>query len=101
MYISIQLDLECTGTTIKNSTTKLPLPTDYYCRHNKQFYKTATGSQVSIVVAAIVMQNIKEQALATYKWTIPLWLRYVDDTFTAVCKLGKIDDFHKHHRGKW
>ena len=40
------------------------------------------------------MQNIKEQALATYTRTVPLWLRYVDDTFTAVHKDG-IDDFHE------
>ena len=38
---------------------------------------------VSGVVAEIVMQNIEQQALATYKETLPLWLRYVDDTFTA------------------
>ena len=31
----------------------------------------------------------------TYTRTIPLWLRYVDDTFTAVCK-DEIDDFHEH-----
>ena len=36
------------------------------------------GSPVS-VVAEIVMQNIEEQALATYSETLPLWLRYVDD----------------------
>ena len=53
------------------------------------------GSPVSVFVAEIVMQNIEEQALATYTRTIPLWLRYVDDTFTAVHKDG-IDDFHEH-----
>ena len=53
------------------------------------------GSPVSVVVAAIVMQNIEEQALATYTRTIPLWLRYVDDTVTAVHKDG-IDNFHEH-----
>ena len=37
----------------------------------------------------------EEQALATYTRTIPLWLRYVDDTFTAVDKDG-INDFHEH-----
>ena len=38
----------------------------------------------------------KKQALAvTYTRTIPLWLRYVDETFTAVCK-DEIDDFHEH-----
>ena len=52
------------------------------------------GSPVS-VVAEIVMQNIEEQALVTYKRTLPLWLRYVDDTFTAVYK-DEIDDFHEH-----
>ena len=41
------------------------------------------------------MQNIEEQALATYTGTIPLWLSYVDDTFTAVHKEG-IDDFQEH-----
>ena len=49
----------------------------------------------SVVVAEIVMQNIAEQALATYARTVPLWLRYVDYTFTAVHKDG-IDDFHEH-----
>ena len=53
------------------------------------------GSPVSVVVAEIVMQNIEEQALATYKRTLPLWLRYVDDTFTAAHK-DEIDDFHEH-----
>ena len=41
------------------------------------------------------MQNIEEQALASYKRTIPLWLRYVDDTFTTLHK-DEIDDFHEH-----
>ena len=35
------------------------------------------------VVAEIVLQKIEEQALATYKQTIRLWLRYVDNTFTT------------------
>ena len=30
------------------------------------------------------MQNIEEQALATYTRIIPLWLRYVDDTFANI-----------------
>ena len=41
------------------------------------------------------MQNIEEQALATCMWNGPLWLRYVDDTFTTVHKDG-INDFHEH-----
>ena len=53
------------------------------------------GSPVSVVVAEIVMQNIEEQALSTYTKTLPLWLRYIDDTFTAVHK-DEIDTFHEH-----
>ena len=51
------------------------------------------GSPVSVVVVKIVMQNIEEQALATYSETLLLWLRYFDDTITAVYK-NKIDEFH-------
>ena len=53
------------------------------------------GSPVSVVVAEIVMQHVEERALVTCRQTIPLWLRYVDDTFTAVHK-DDIDDFHDH-----
>ena len=41
------------------------------------------------------MQNMEEQALAIYSETLPLWLRYVDDTITAVHE-SKIDEFHEH-----
>ena len=53
------------------------------------------GYPVSVVGAEIVMQNIDKKALATYSETLPLWLRYVDDTITAVHK-NKIDEFHEH-----
>ena len=108
--IPLQLALQCTETAIQQSTVTLPLPTDdimdllnlcltsthfqYNGKHYKQLHGTAMGSPVS-VVAEIVMQNIEERALATCRQTIPLWLRYVDDTFTAVHK-DEIDDFHKH-----
>ena len=108
--IPLQLALHCTENAIKNSTVELPLPTDdimdllnlcltstyFQCngKHYKQLHGTATGSPVSVFVAEIVMQNIEEQPLATYTWTVPLWLRYVDGTFTAVHKDG-IDDFHE------
>ena len=67
----------------------------YNGKHYKQLHGTAMGSPVSVVVAEIVMQNIEEQALSTYTKTLPLWLRYVDDTFTAVHK-DEIDTFHEH-----
>ena len=49
----------------------------YNAKHYKQLHGTAMGSPLSVVVAEIVMQNIEEQALATYTRTVPLWLRYV------------------------
>ena len=52
------------------------------------------GSSVSVVLT-VIMQNIKEQALATNTQTMPLLLRYADDTLTAVHK-DEIDDFHEH-----
>ena len=41
----------------------------YNGKHYKQLHGTAMhmGSPVSVVVAEIVMQNIEERALATYK----------------------------------
>ena len=41
------------------------------------------------------MQNIEEQALSTYTKTLPLWVPYVEYTFTAVHK-DEIDTFRKH-----
>ena len=109
--IPLQLALDCTKTAINKSHYQPPLPTDdlmdllhlcltstyfqYNGKHYKQLHGTAMGSPVSVVVAEIVMQNIEEQALATYSETLPLWLRYVDDTITAVHE-SKIDEFHEH-----
>ena len=61
----------------------------------KQPQGTGMGSPVSVVVAEIVMQNIEEQVTETYSETLSLWLRYVDDTITAVHE-NKIDEFHEH-----
>ena len=44
------------------------------------------GFPAPVVVAEIVMQNVEEQAVATYSETLPLWLRYVDYTIAAVDK---------------
>ena len=53
------------------------------------------GSPVSVVVEEIVMQHVEERALATCQQTIPLWLHYVDNTFTAVY-IDPIDAFPEH-----
>ena len=97
----LQLALDCTENAIKNSTVELLnlcLTLTYFQydgKHNNQLHGTTLGSPVSVVVAEIVMQNIKGQALATYTRNIPLWLSYVDGIFTAVHKDG-IDTFHEH-----
>ena len=62
----------------------------------KQLHGTATGSPVSDGVAEILMQNMEQQALATYKETLPIWLRYVDETFTAVHK-DEIEHLNKQN----
>ena len=107
--IPLQLALQCTEAAIRQSTVTLPLPTEdildllnlcltstyfqYNGKHYKQLHGTAMGSPVSIVVAEIVMQS--RNALTTCRQMILLWLRYVDDTFTAVHK-DEIDEFHDH-----
>ena len=67
----------------------------YNGKHYKQLYGTAMASPVSVVVAEIVMQHVEERALETCRQTIPFWLRYVDDIFTALHK-DEIDDFQDH-----
>ena len=67
----------------------------YNGKHYKQLHGIAMGSPVSVVVAEIVMQKMEEQALATYSETLPLWLRYVYYTITAVHE-NKIDESHEH-----
>ena len=53
------------------------------------------GSPNSVAVAEFVMRHVEERALATCQQTIPFWLRYVNDNFTAVHK-DEVDDFHDH-----
>ena len=93
--IPLQLALQCTETAILQSTDPLPLPTEdimdllnlcltstyfqYNGKHYKQLHGTAMGSPVFVVVAEIVMQNIKESA-----------------TFVAV-RHDEINAFHLNH----
>ena len=72
----------------------------YNGKHYKQLHGTAMGPLASVVVAEIMTQHtVEESTLATCRQTIPLWLRYVDDTLTAVHK-DEIDDFHDHLNGQ-
>ena len=68
----------------------------YNDNHYKQLHGTAMESPVSVVVAEIVMQNIEKRGLYTCRQTIPLWLWFVDEKFTAV-QHAEIDALHHHH----
>ena len=114
--IPLQLALQCTETAILESTDPLPLPTEdimdllnlcltsayfqYKDKHYKQLYSTAMGTPVFSIVAEIIIQNIEESALSTCRQTIPLYLLYVDDTFTAEGH-DEINAFHHHLNGQY
>ena len=63
--------------------------------HYQQTFGTAMGSPVSVTVANLVMEEIKELALSTLSPAPRFWKRYVDDTCT-VLPAGSISTFHDH-----
>ena len=98
--IPLQLALHCTETAIQQSTVKLPLPTEdimdllnlclisIYFQYNGKLQTVASNSHGIACFCCC-------RALATCRQKIPLWLRYVDDTFNALHK-DEIDAFHDH-----
>ena len=62
------------------------------CNQFKNWYPSGNPSCKGLLYSVpFPFQILKKKN----QYTIPLWLRYVDDTFTAVHK-DEIDDFHKH-----
>jgi len=53
------------------------------------------GSSLSPVIANIVMEYIEQQAIATFPHDVPLWKRYVDDTFVIVDH-SHLASLHQH-----
>ena len=53
------------------------------------------GSPVSVVVAKLVMEDVKERDLATFYSPPHFWKRYVDDTCTALPR-NMVESFHSH-----
>ena len=53
------------------------------------------GSPVSVTVANLVMEDVKERALSTYHSAPIFWKRYVDDICTAL-KEDLIEEFKEH-----
>ena len=56
------------------------------------------GSQVSVSVANLVMEDIEERALSTFSVSLPFWKRYADDTCTVVAS-SKVQDLLQHLNG--
>ena len=58
----------------------------------QQVHGTAMGSPVSVVIANMVMESVKERILTTFDEPPAFWNRYVDD----VCCVMTSDWFHHH-----
>lgn len=56
------------------------------------------GPPVSVVVANMVMEDVEQRTLNSFDVQLPLWKRYVDDTFTIV-RWDMLTDLHRHLHG--
>ena len=61
----------------------------------QQTFGTAMRSPVSVTVANLVMEEIEQKALSTFKTPPRFYKRYVDDTLTAL-PMNTISTFHEH-----
>ena len=61
----------------------------------QQVHGTAMGSPVSVTIANLVMEDIEQRALLTFRTLLRFWKRYVDDTCTAI-QPCIIEEFHQH-----
>ena len=59
----------------------------------RQVHGTAMSSPVSVTIANLVMEDIEQRALLTFRIHLRLWKRYVDDTAILPCI---IEEFHQH-----
>ena len=49
-------------------------------------HETAMGSQVSVSIEKLVMENVEVRAISSYDFPPKIWKRYVDDVCTALKK---------------
>ena len=69
------------------SLLRLCLTSTTFCYNGtvyQQIFSTAVGSPVSVVVANIVMEHIKDEALNMSLVPTIFWMRYADDILSAV-----------------
>ena len=53
------------------------------------------GSLVSVSIAKLAMEDVKERALASYDIQLPFWKLYVDDVFTVV-RVDRVQHLLEH-----
>ena len=87
----VSFDVVSLFTRVPDLATYLAFRGSFY----RQIHGTAMGSPVSVTVANLVMEDVKQRALATFPNPPKFWKRYVDDTCCALAT-SDIDRFHQH-----
>ena len=67
----------------------------YRGEHHRQTFSAAMGSPMSVTVANLVMEDVEQQALATFPNSLRFWKRHVGDTLTAL-QSSQVESFHHH-----
>ncbi|BHF83695.1 hypothetical protein SprV_0902683900 [Sparganum proliferum] len=84
-----------TNIPIEHISELLRLCLKNYCQFDGKFYQqvrgTPMGSPISGLLAELVLQQLEEEVMRTFK--AKMWLRYVDDTF-VIMKTCEIEQLH-------
>nr|VZI05261.1 unnamed protein product [Spirometra erinaceieuropaei] len=84
-----------TNIPIEHISELLRLCLKNYCKFDGKFYQqvmgTPMGSPISGLLAELVLQQLEEEVMRTFK--PKMWLRYVDDTF-VIMKTCEIEQLH-------
>ncbi|BHF66971.1 hypothetical protein SprV_0300999500 [Sparganum proliferum] len=106
LFSSIPHDLAIESVTRRLQDNPTSIPTQHvsemrklclnnYCQFDEKFYQqvrgTPMGSAISGLLAELVLQQLEEEVMRTFK--PKMWLRYVDDTY-VIMKTCEIEQFH-------
>ena len=77
--------------TLTDIITEVNLRLDNTClyyrgKFYRQIFDVAMGSPISVIMANLVMENVKEGAMSTFLNPLKFQRRYVDDTFVIIKK---------------
>ena len=78
----------CAGLKICLQATYLKFRYKFF----RQIHGTAMGSPVSVVVANVVMKDVEERAINSFRQPPRVWKRFVDDSFVILDKVA-VDKF--------